>query len=122
MPVEMVKASSVDVTLSSAVYQSLEPMAGSLRDLAALSIWSVQKALAGAVRGSLSLVSAVVVLVTTKKSLTSPHVSVTFCSVGACAAALDKLAVCPVRGSKMDHEKLKLALGSALSTAPPNTL
>ena len=122
MPVEIVRVSSVDVMVSSAVYQSLEPMAGKRKDLAALSICNVQKALAGAVRGSLSLVSAVAVLVATKKSLTSPHVSFTFCSVGFCAVALDKLAVWPDLGNRIDHEKLKLALGSALSTAPPNTL
>jgi hypothetical protein len=97
-------------------------MAGKRKERAALSIWSVQKALAGAVRGSLSLVSAVAVLVATRKSLTSPHVSLTFSSVGSCAVALDKLAVWPDLGNRIDHEKLKLALGSALSTAPPNTL
>ena len=121
IPLLMVRVSRVFVTLSSAVYQSLEPIAGRRSDLAALSICNVQKALAGAVRGSLSLVSAVVLLVATKKSLTSPHVSLTFCNVGSCTAALDKLAVWPVRGNRIDHEKLKLALGSALSTAPPNT-
>jgi hypothetical protein len=122
MPLLMVRVSSVDVMVSSAVYQSLEPMAGRRKERAALSICNVQNALAGAVRGSLSLVSAVAVLVATKKSLTSPHVSFTFCSVGFCAVALDRLAVWPDLGSSIDHEKVKLALGSALSTAPPNTL
>jgi hypothetical protein len=122
IPLLIVRVSSVDVTLSSAVYQSREPIAGKRRDRAALSIWSVQKALAGAVRGSVSLVSAVAVLVATKKSRTSPHVSFTFCSVGFCAMVLDKLAVCPVRGKRIDQLNEKLALGSALSTALPNTL
>jgi hypothetical protein len=97
-------------------------MAGKRKDLAALSICNVQKALAGAVRGSLSLVSAVAVFVATKNSRTSPHVSLTFCSVGFCAVALDRLAVWPDLGNRIDQEKVKLALGSALSTAPPNTL
>jgi hypothetical protein len=122
MPVEIVKVSSVEVTSSSAVYQSREPMAGKRKERAALSICNVQKALAGAVRGSLSLVSAVAVLVATRKSLTSPHVSLTFCSVGFCAVALERLAVWPDLGSRIDQEKVKLALGSALSTAPPYTL
>jgi hypothetical protein len=122
IPLLIVRVSSVDVIVSSAVYQSLEPIAGKRKDRAALSICNVQKALAGAVRGSVSLVSAVAVLVATTKSLTSPHVSLTFCSVGFCVVLLDRLAVCPDLGSKMDHEKVKLALGSALSTALPNTL